>query len=117
MDERTKWLMKQPTFWLGIAVSIAATGIAAGLYSIMVARYAAAFIAICATYGIGAGHLKSPPRVDLADMSTAEREQIFKAHPEVRARWELRQAIVRSEQFTPPPMPPPLPSPTEDPKK
>ncbi|HEX8010207.1 MAG TPA: hypothetical protein VF814_04645 [Casimicrobiaceae bacterium] len=123
MDERSKWLMRQPTFWLGIAVTIAAVGIAGGLFSALVARYAAAFIAVCGTYGVTSGHLKSPPRIDLIDMSRAEREKIFAAHPNVRERFYLEHPellLTAADAAHKLPgderMPPPLP-PAEDPPK
>jgi hypothetical protein len=107
MSERQKWLMKQPTFWLGLLVTIGTTFIAMApsWLSTPAIQLIAAFVAICGAYGITAAHLANPPRVSLDDMSAAERQKIFDANPQVKARWDAAHA---------PPPPPPLP-PSEGP--
>lgn len=123
MDARTKWLLKQPIFWLGIFVAGANILIASGAFNMATAggRTLAGVLSLLSSYGIR-GLMLAPPRVPLAEMTDAEREKVFAANPQVRARWEAQQqqlsgpSVVPSSpsvsSSSPPPLPPP-PAPGE----
>ena len=118
MDPRTKWMMKQLTWWLGLMVSIAATAIAVGLVPDMgtLHRVVAGFIAVCNQYGITAAHQKEPPRVPLADMTSAQRAKVFADHPEIGADgttlaerfYQAHPDLALRDRWSKPLLPPPI---------
>ena len=119
MDTRTKWLLSQPIFWLGIFVAGANILIASGAFNMasVGGRTLAGVLPLLSSYGIR-GLMLAPPRKPLADMTDEEREKVFAANPQVRARWEASlaaSAVASSPHATtspPPPLPPP-PAPGE----
>jgi hypothetical protein len=108
MDPRTKWLLMQPVFWLGL-VSVSCNGaIAVGLVPPIgvLHQWIALVLLILAAYGI-TGVMKAPPRISLDDMSKAEREAIFDRNPGLREKWEARETWTMDapRRSTPPPPP------------
>lgn len=63
MDPQTKWLLKQPAFWLQLAVTIVLALVTFGLIPAgRDMQLVGAFLMVMNGYGIK-GHLAQPPRV------------------------------------------------------
>lgn len=90
MSERTKWLLKQPTWWIGEAITVMQGLVATGIVptNSHAAQVMAGVCTILAQLVNQAAHFASAPRQSLDDMAPADRQKIFDAHPEVKARWE-----------------------------
>jgi hypothetical protein len=114
LDVRTRWLMTQPTWWLGLIMNTCLAAIAAGLVpsSGITPRIISGFIALCNQYGINKAHLTPPPRIPLAQMSEEDREQAFKdaearGFADLRPRFYAEHPELNPNRL-PPQSPPPI---------
>lgn len=113
LDARTRWLMTQPTWWLGLIMNICLAAIAAGLVpsSGLTPRIISGFIALCNQYGINKAHLTPPPRVPLIEMSYEDRERAF-TEAEARGFMDLRSRFYTEHpELNPNKLPASLPPP------
>lgn len=95
--------------WVPIACIIVTALLADGVIAQTgkVHAFAVAFLDIAGRLGLwgaaavaGVGVVRAAqwqlPRKSLAAMTDAEREEVFKAHPEVRERWAAQQALLKT---------------------
>lgn len=89
MDPQTKWLLKQPLWWIQLVINAMLCAVAAGLVPEVgtIHRVIAGIIALANQYGVTKAHLTPPPRVPLIDMSADQRERVFDQNPGVRERF------------------------------
>jgi hypothetical protein len=111
MDDRTKWLLKQPTFWLGLIAGICMKIVAVGLVApdSVGARTIAGFLSLLNDYGIIVGHLTSAPRTPWTEQQKIDESlrRIARGEPPIKG-YEYLQKASSSSPPAPPAPPPPV---------
>lgn len=105
MDPKTKWLMRQPSYWVGMVVTAALAALAVGLIPQTgnIPKLVAAFLMIAHQYGVTAAHLASPPRIPY----TNEQRIALGLQPLPAVAVAAVNAISDAPALPPPPLPPP----------